>query len=295
MPAISLRVRSSRPAGRGAARLRRVLLVLGVLLLAFSGAARAQVDGKAGKARAAAARSAAGKLGSARIAGNSRRARAVARLRSARTSLGQTRVVVSAGVRTGLVVVAGTGSDVGVVLRPKAEAKKSGVKRLAAYQSVGGNIGPLGGKGYLGTDRQLRGFEYNVGPASRRSPVHGDKIGVPVIPGILSISASRKGGLGLHVSALPLPVGGYPLVWGNASVYVGHPKLAPVSNKVLDTAEAVGRRVVRGAERLRRVARPVTKHFAPMAGAARRTGRAVGRSLLRIFGKSPPERGLAGR
>lgn len=165
-----------------------------------------------------------------------RTARPPGRLQRMKASLGQVRVVASFGVRAGLVGVTGAGGEAGLLVRTREEAKTA--RRVSLFGASGGSIGIGGVKGYLSHDRSLNGYEYNLGPGSKKSPIHGDKLGVKIIPGILGLSASRKGGIGFTFSGLPLWFGRYPLVWGSVSFYVAHPALAPLSNKVLDKADA---------------------------------------------------------
>jgi hypothetical protein len=191
-------------------------------------------------------------------------------LKRGKDSFGKLRISGGVGVRTGLIAVTGVGAEAAFLLRPKDEARAEGTRRAALYTSGGLSAGPVGARGFLSHDPSLIGYEYQLGPGSKKNPVHGDKIGVPVIPGFLSISASRKGGLGFTFGGLPVPViGRYPLVWGSVSFYIGHPAMAGMSNAVLDNVDRVK-------SRIGRVFRPVkTWVIDPIGRGARAVSRVV--------------------
>jgi hypothetical protein len=124
----------------------------------------------------------------------------------------------------------------------------SGRRRLILYGSGGGSILFWGRKAVSSTLKLEPTIEKKFTAAgltvARNHPIFGDRIAVS--PPLMSIYASRTGGLGLSVDTPPLvsPFGlGFPVVRSEFSFYISHPKLSRVSNRFLDWADRTEARV----------------------------------------------------
>jgi hypothetical protein len=160
---------------------------------------------------------------------------------------------------------------VGLALRSQRSQQAQGV-----YLQGGAHIAVVGAKAVVSPTKQLRGYEYNVGPYARKHPAMGTRTGTPLIPGVLGLSASRMGGLGLTVS---LPIPGVPYLLGRmpVQIHVSNPRLARVCGKLIDGIEWVmgkGERVIR----------PVQRRVAPLIKPVRWLTRRIGRRLTRRRG-----------
>ncbi len=158
--------------------------------------------------------------------------------RIART-VGETRIAVSGGAIVG---VPGLDFKIecGVVKAARGDPRRGGV-----FVALGGHVGVVGASRYLSPNPQLRGTERAVcagATIARSNPVHGDRVGVGFH--VASIAASRKGGLGAEVAAIPLPLL-YPLVRGSLALYVANPGLSRASNAVVDRIDQLSKWVDR--------------------------------------------------
>jgi hypothetical protein len=167
-----------------------------------------------------------------------------------------TGVTVSCGVLAG-VPGAEASVDLGYLKAAKGDPRGSGL-----FASAGGMLAVASYRQTFSPRPGLRGREIGLGPMGRGSPVYGDRVSVPIVPGVASLSASRKGGLGLCFSAIPLPVF-YPVVRGQVSVFLTNPALAGVSCRLLDGVDRVGRAAKRIAQPLIRLKDRAAKRIAP--------------------------------
>ena len=148
----------------------------------------------------------------------------------------QTGIVATVGIDVGIPGLH-AGADQGVVIG--AADPVTGKRKVAAFSQVRGGAALMSASKVLSRHPELRGTEYSVGPVGRKSPVYGDRVQIPVIPDVISVDASRKGGLGVTFYGVPLPVPGIPpgLVRAGASLYVTDPRLAKISNPLLDRVD----------------------------------------------------------
>ncbi|HJZ84904.1 MAG TPA: hypothetical protein VKN99_07005, partial [Polyangia bacterium] len=164
-----------------------------------------------------------------------------------KSSAKKTGVVVTAGIDLGLPLGAGGAVCQGLKFSPRDGETKA---KLRTFTQVQASLGLIAHKRVFSPSKSLRGFENQIVGVGRSSPVYGDRVLVPIIPGVIMVGASRLGGLGLSVSGLPFPFF-YPVLRTTASFYVSHPGLARVSNPLLDRVD----RVVAGARKLGRASR----------------------------------------
>jgi hypothetical protein len=176
----------------------------------------------------------------------------------------KTTIILTAGLSAGP-FVGGVSSSVGLVIRARDSALPQGI-----FWQNGADLALVGGRRISSPTPSLRGWEWNIGPRSQRHPIYGDRVGLSIIPDMLSIAASRSGGLGIGFS---LPIPGVPFVLCRVplSIYVASPSLCRVGGKVNDGIDALTRTcgrlaapVLRPAKRL---LRPITR---PIARAAQR-------------------------
>jgi hypothetical protein len=213
-----------------------------------------------------------------------------------RAALASTGVIVNGGIAGTVPFVIGGGANVGVVLRARDGVRRGtrAVRRRRLAGFVQGSIGAtvVGATGSVGTDADLGGVEYSVGLVGVRSPIYGNRVFIPFVPPLISLAASREGGLGVGVS-LPTPLGWYPLVRAHASIYLDNPAFARASNKLLDAAEAVAWRFHRATGPARRrievATRPLrvglaaalaalVRHLAPLRSALAKRSRVAAAS-----------------
>jgi hypothetical protein len=135
----------------------------------------------------------------------------------------------------------------------------AGYKHAAVGDRAGGGAFAIGnagafvlGRGHvLSFNPKLRGGYTNLAGYEARNPIYGDRICTSLVPGFASVGASRTGGLGLKI-APPQWVAAACLVRPNLDIYIKHPRLAPVSNKILDGVDRVKARAKRCVAPLKR-------------------------------------------
>jgi len=166
-----------------------------------------------------------------------------------KTSFHKTGLVVAAGVDLGLPVGFGGAIMQGLQITPRdPETEKRKVRTFTTGQA---SIGPLVRKEVWSPSKKLRGHENALAGVGRGNPVYGDRVLIPVIPPMLSVGASRKGGLGFSFSGLPFPFY-YPMLRTAVTVYVSHPGLSKVSNPLLDQVDKVVAKATKFAKKSRK-------------------------------------------
>jgi hypothetical protein len=154
------------------------------------------------------------------------------------SALRQTGFVVSGGIDLGPPTVSAM-PRIGI-LRTAEDADHR--RRHVFFASAGGHVCGFGKTPTWSPTRGFSGVETNLLLVGRHSPIYGDRVEVPIIPGVLWIGAGRKGGLGFSASLFPVP---FLSPWAmalarlNLTVYASHPALARVANPFLDTADRV--------------------------------------------------------
>ncbi len=196
---------------------------------------------------------AAGSITSAEAAARSVLAPKKASLRSELKKVG---VVVQYDVDYGIPGLNGMVGQ-GLVVTPVEEATHK--RAIAPFTVVGGSVGFFAKRRYLSPNKRFRGTETGIAHVNSGSPVYGDRVQVPLVPGLIYIGASRQGGLGITIAPLRLPFafGGalvFPLLRGALSIYVTHPLLARPANWILDKNDLL-------LARLGRLMRPVKARF----------------------------------
>jgi hypothetical protein len=174
-----------------------------------------------------------------------------------------TTIIITAGLSVGPFFV-GASSQIGLVLRARSSPEPQGVFwQNAADVTVGGL------KRISSPVPELRGWEWNLGPSSRRHPIYGDRVGFSIIPDLLSIAAARSGGLGLG-TALPIPGLPFTMFRMPVTIYVANPKLCKISGKVIDCVDRLTAIAMRLTAPVWRPAKRVlTRVGAPMLRTAR--------------------------
>jgi hypothetical protein len=176
----------------------------------------------------------------------------------------RTGIIVSTGLAAG---VPGIGpnfsTEGGIAMR---ENPETGRRRFIGYGS--------GGVSFLFWGRKLVGNTLSRRPqverkiaaagvgVARNHPIFGDRISIS--PPLISIYASRSGGLGISVDIPPLvPIFGlpYPVARSVFSLYVSNPKLAGVSNRILDRTDKLAATVNRKLAPVKRKLAPVTSRL----------------------------------
>jgi len=158
----------------------------------------------------------------------------------------RTGIIASTGLHGG---IPGTGPNLGIEAGFSWRTDPaSGRRKLILYGSGGGSILFWGRKGVSSTLKLEPTIEKKFTAAgltvARNHPIFGDRVAVS--PPLMSIYASRTGGLGLSVDTPPLvsPFGlGFPIVRSEFSFYISHPKLTRVSNRFLDWSDRTEARV----------------------------------------------------
>jgi len=176
----------------------------------------------------------------------------------ARAKLG---IIASVGLNAG---IPGTGpnlsSEAGFSWRSE---PASGRRRLILYGSGGGSV-LFWGRKLVSSNLQLKPtVERKVAAAglslARNHPIFGDRVAIS--PPFVSLYASRTGGLGFSIDVPPLVSVfglGFPIARNVFSLYVSHPRLTGVSNRILDSTD-------RFAARVSKKLAPVKKKLAPLA------------------------------
>jgi hypothetical protein len=205
------------------------------------------------------------------------------RLQRLRDAVRETGFNINAGYDYGLPGF-GTSADIGLRVTPP---DRPDGRKVAGYLQGSISIGGFAKRPILSTDPELRGVETSFSlfgfGLGWENPMLGNRETVPILFGVLSFLASRKGGLGFAVTGLPFlvphlhsPWLHYPLLRGAASLYVDNPRLARASNRLLDWSD---RRKARIALRAAKHSKTIAK--VPFAGKrlARRINAAASRSL----------------
>ena len=186
-------------------------------------------------------------------------------------------IIASAGIHGG---IPGTGpnlgSEAGFAWRSD---PASGRRKLILYGSGGGSILFWGRKAVSSTLQLKPQIERKIAAAgltvARNHPIFGDRIAIS--PPLMSIYASRSGGLGLSVDVPPLfsVFGlGFPIVRNEFSLYISHPRLSRVSNRVLDTTDRLAARARKKLAPLKRKLAPIRRKLTPVVARFRpRLGR----------------------
>jgi hypothetical protein len=176
----------------------------------------------------------------------------------------KTTIILTAGLSAGP-FIGGVSSSVGLVIRARDSELPQGL-----FWQNGADLLVLGARRISSPVPELRGWEWNIGPRSQRHPIYGDRVGLAIIPDVLSIAASRSGGLGIGFS-LPIPGVPFALCRAPFSIYVASPGLCRIGGKVNDGIDALTRIGARLAAPIlrpaKRLLRPITD---PTARAARR-------------------------
>jgi len=168
--------------------------------------------------------------------------------------LANTGIIVTAGFDYGVPGTPATGAaDLGLIITPKGTAKR---RTVAPFAALSGHLLGFGGSATSSPLKRYRGLEKNAAFVGRDHPVYGDRVQIPIVPGILQLAASRQGGLGISLSMIPLPftlpgVFAYPWLRGSVSLYVIDPRLAKVATPMLDRVD----KIVVKAKRLTRTAK----------------------------------------
>lgn len=147
----------------------------------------------------------------------------------------------------------------------------SGRRRLILFGSGGGSILFWGRKLVSSTLRLKPTVERKVAAAglsvARNHPIFGDRVAISPLP-FFSLYASRSGGLGFSldlppiVSVFGLP---FPVARSVFSIYVAHPRLTRVSNRVLDWTDRLEARA-------RKKLAPLARKLAPVKAKLSRLG-----------------------
>ena len=146
-------------------------------------------------------------------------------------------IIASAGIHGGIPATGpNLGTEAGFSWRTD---PASGRRKLVLYGSGGGSILFWGRKAVSSTLQLKPQIERKIAAAgltvARNHPIFGDRIAIS--PPLMSIYASRSGGLGLSVDVPPLfsVFGlGFPIVRNEFSLYISHPRLSRVSGRMLD-------------------------------------------------------------
>lgn len=170
--------------------------------------------------------------------------------------LEQTGVIFQVDVNYGA-PLAGVWIGQGLVITPVDHA--TGKRSVGTYTQLGASAGIVGKTYVLSPVKRFRGVETTVGPFGTGSKIFGDRAQVPIIPGVLSIAASRTGGLGLSLPTVPMPVSfaspfSFPWLHASLSVYVTDPRLTGPANRFLDFADRMTLKV-------KRLVEPVTARW----------------------------------
>jgi len=128
----------------------------------------------------------------------------------------------------------------------------AGYKHASSDDPAGGGAFAIGagnvlfaGRGrVLSFNPKLKGSYTNLAGYEAKNPIYGDRICTSIVPGFVSLGASRTGGLGLKI-APPQWAAAACIVRPNLDIYIKHPRLAPLSNKILDGVDRVKARVGR--------------------------------------------------
>lgn len=151
----------------------------------------------------------------------------------------KTGIVVHGGVDVGVPAFGGVHLGVGYKHATKDDPAGSGAFAV-------GNAGALVvGRGHvISFNPRLRGGYTNLAGYEARNPIYGDRVCTTLVPGFVYLGASRTGGLGVKI-APPQWAAAACVVRPNLDIYIKHPRLAPVSNKILDGVDRVKARVGR--------------------------------------------------
>jgi hypothetical protein len=184
----------------------------------------------------------------------------------------KTGIIASAGLHGG---IPGTGPNLGTEAGFAWRTDPaSGRRKLILYGSGGGSILFWGRKAVSSSLKLKPTIERKITAAgltvARNHPIFGDRVAIS--PPFLSFYAARSGGLGLSLDVPPLVsiFGlGFPIVRSEFSLYISHPRLARVSNRILDSTD-------RFAARVSKKLAPVQKRLAPAKARALRLASRLG-------------------
>lgn len=126
---------------------------------------------------------------------------------------------------------------------------------------------------------------------ARNHPIFGDRIAIS--PPLVSLYASRTGGLGFSIDVPPIVSVfglGFPVARSVFSFYVASPRLAGVSNRILDWTDRVAARVGKKVAPLRRKLAPVTGRARALAARARLRAKKVAAAAPPPPRLAPPRR-----
>ena len=180
---------------------------------------------------------------------------------AAKTSrLKQTGVIFQVDVNYGA-PLAGVWIGQGLVVTPADPV--TGKRKVGTYTQLGAAAAIVGKTYVLSPVKRFRGVETTVGPFGTGSKIFGDRAQVPILPGLLSVAASRSGGFGLSLPTVPLPISfaspfSFPWLHASLSVYITDPRLTAPANHFLDFADRLTLKVKRAVE-------PVTATWLAMA------------------------------
>lgn len=187
-----------------------------------------------------------------------------------------TGIIASAGLHGGIPATGpNLGAEAGFSWR---RDPASGRRKLILYGSGGGSILFWGRKAVSSTLRLQPTIERKIAAAgltvARNHPIFGDRVAIS--PPLMSIYASRSGGLGLSVDVPPLVSVfglGFPIVRSEFSFYISNPKLARISNRILDTTDRLAARARHKLDPLRRRLAPVSARLRAASGRLSAGGR----------------------
>ncbi len=178
-------------------------------------------------------------------------------------------IIASAGLNAG---IPGTGpnlsTEAGFSWRSN---PASGRRRLILYGSAGGSILFWGRKAVSSTLQLKPTIERKTAAAglsvARNHPIFGDRVAIS--PPFVSLYASRTGGLGFSIDLPPIVSVfglGFPMARSVFSLYVSHPKLTKVSNRILDSTDRFAARVSRKLAPVKQKLEPVKQKLAARLG-----------------------------